>query len=330
MASGRDRARCTGSSAMKNYKGKHPYSLISLLLAIVLVVVLINVAVASEDDDRCRYDCEQEQEDPMGNVDADAAASASADAASSSNSSSFSSTNSNSNSSAEGGDAFAEGGDAVATGGDGGEGGGGGASDASATINYAKRAPTNFLYMQNQVEACGRTFGFSGSNTSGGWAFGIPIPRSWTPTCDLWKAASFAKESGFIATSYTFQCSIKTIRKVLGNERCVHFEEQSLIELGIVAEAPDLGGLYNRNAQVGWLVAEVTEEEYIAQQEVIEYRLEQAEATLIEREQLIEEHAKETAEHDAELKKLKAIEAQRQKKEAARRAAARAALEKET
>lgn len=206
------------------------------------------------------------------------------------------------------------------------EGGAGGGGDAS--IIYGKRAPTNFLYMQNQVEACGRTFGFSGSNTSGGWAFGIPIPRSWTPTCDLWKAAEEAQQNGFIYLSYMFQCSIKAVRNVMGEYTCEGFEEKALVEMGLVTESPDLGGLYNQAAQNGrWLLAEVTEEEYIEQQQMIEDKFAQYDS-LIESRQ--EEHEKDDAEIER-LKKvaaeLKAAEQARKDKEEARRAAARAALE---
>lgn len=98
------------------------------------------------------------------------------------------------------------------------------------TFSNPRRAPNNYLVMQNQVEACGRTFGFSGSNTSGGWAFGIPIPRSWTPTCDLWKAAEEAQQNGFVYVSYMFQCSIKAVRKVLG-AACTDIEARALDEL---------------------------------------------------------------------------------------------------
>lgn len=153
------------------------------------------------------------------------------------------------------------------------------ANQQAVTFNSARRAPTNFLYMQNQVEACGRTFGFSGSNTSGGWAFGIPIPRSWTPTCDLWKAAEEAQQNGFVFTSYMFQCSIKTVRKVLGDATCDAFEKKALIELGLFVE--DLNhddseghdestSLLISHDEYHELMAEVPRKEYEEQQQMIE------------------------------------------------------------
>jgi len=120
----------------------------------------------------------------------------------------------------------------------------------------SRRVPPIFLYQTNQVEACGRVFGFSGANTSGGWAFGIPIPRSWTPTCDLWKAANEAQENGFIWLSYTFQCSIRVVRNTLGDERCMAVENAAENEMRLAMgmaplahlPVPDMS-LYNQAAQ---------------------------------------------------------------------------------
>lgn len=280
-------------------------TLLFFVLAMAVIVLLVApIALASDDDDcrdshsQCGHDGGDADSDANADADASADASASSDAS------------------------------ANAEGGTGGAGGAGGGGDAS--IVYGKRAPTNFLYMQNQVEACGRTFGFSGSNTSGGWAFGIPIPRSWTPTCDLWKAAEEAQQNGFIYTSYLFQCSIKVVRKVLGDYTCEGFEERALVEMGLVEPSPDLSSLYNQAAQDGrWLLAEVTEEEYIEQQQMIEDKFAQYDS-------LIEEREKEHELDDAEIERLKkvaaaqaAAEQERKDKAAARRAAARAALEKE-
>jgi len=135
------------------------------------------------------------------------------------------------------------------------------AAGGSVSLNQtysSRRVPPIFLYQANQVEACGRVFGFSGANTSGGWAFGIPIPRSWTPTCDLWKAANEAQENGFIWMSYMFQCSIKTVRKTLGDNHCFSIENAAENEMRIAMgfeplahiPIPDLGRLYNQAAQV--------------------------------------------------------------------------------
>ena len=191
-------------------------------------------------------------------------------------------------------------------------------SDNALTVNHAKRAPTTFLYMQNQVEACGRTFGFSGSNTSGGWTFGIPIPRSWTPTCDLWKAAEEAQQNGFIFTSYMFQCSIKAVRKVLTADTCEKFEDKALIELGFL-EAQEITGLWITSGEYDELtMVQVDKEEYEEQQEQVESRQ-------THQQHLIESQQQEIEEQDEEISDLQ----ERQAKEAARRAAARAALEKE-
>ena len=151
------------------------------------------------------------------------------------------------------------------------------ANQQAVTFNAARRAPTTLLYMQNQVEACGRTFGISGSNTSGAWTFGIPIPRSWTPICDLWKAAEEAQQNGFVFTSYMFQCSIKAVRKVLGADTCGKFELMSLVEMGMIDPPPNLSDIYDRAAKYDerWLMADITQEEYEHQQELVEYRISQ-------------------------------------------------------
>ena len=274
---------------MTNFRKKLP--LLWFLLALsILIWVGFGAIVAEGSEDECRYNCEQD--DDNGNVDANADANASASA----------SAVGEGGAGGKGGSAFAEGG----AGGEGGTGGtgvggdaaGGDATGGSASIVYGKRAPTNFLYMQNQVEACGRTFGFSGSNTSGGWAFGIPIPRSWTPTCDLWKAAEEAQQNGFVFTSYMFQCSIKAVWDVLGNDTCKKFELMSLVEMGMIEEPPDLTDIYDRAAQYDerWLMADITQEDYEAQQEMIEERLEQQQVLLDQRAELIEEYDKELEE----------------------------------
>ena len=230
------------------------------------------------------------------------------------------------------------------SGGDGGDGGSGGAGGdggsvgdldlsteatggggGNATITGARRAPNNFLYMQNQVEACGRTFGISGSNTSGGWTFGIPIPRSWTPTCDLWKAAEEAQQNGFIYTSYMFQCSINTVRKVLGDATCDAFEQKALIELGLIVETIANGIWLPNDEYEALLMADVDNEEYEEQQQMIEDRFSQYD-------NLIQAQQEEAAADDAEIDRLKqeaAEAANRENREVARRAAAREALKRD-
>jgi len=293
-------------------------------IIVILMLLLSPILLWGSEDDDCRqghFQCGHDFGD-TGDVDANANANANADA--DANASASASAIGEGGAGGEGGDAFAKGG-AGGEGGTGGEGGAGGGGDAS--ITFAKRAPTNFLYMQNQVEACGRTFGFSGSNTSGGWAFGIPIPRSWTPTCDLWKAAEEAQQNGFIFTSYMFQCNIKAVWNVLGEDTCEKFERMSLVEMGMLEEPPDLTEIYDRAARYDgrWLLAEVTEEEYIEQQQFIEDKFAQYD-------NLIEEQQKEHESDDAEITRLKeeaAVQEVELKKGDARRAAARAVLDKE-
>ncbi len=280
-----------------NERTKNIFWLATAILVSLWVLAMLIPLAYGDEDDPCREAHDQCGHDDIGG-DAGADSDANADAAASADASASA------------------------------EGGAGGGGDAS--IVYGKRAPTNFLYMQNQVEACGRTFGFSGSNTSGGWAFGIPIPRSWTPTCDLWKASEEAQQNGFIYLSYMFQCSIKAVRKVMGDYTCEGFEERALVEMGLVEASPDLGSLYNQAAQDGrWLLADVTEEEYIEQQQMIEDKFAQYD-NLIES-QLAAHKADdvEIARLKREAAKLIAAEQERRDKEAARRAAARAALDKE-
>jgi len=229
----------------------------------LLFAVLLTFSAQAYSSDDCRYDCDPPPDDP--NIDIDI--------------------NTQGGAGGHGG----EGGDGY--GGEGGDGYGGEATGGNVSLNQtydSRRVPPIFLYQANQVEACGRVFGFSGANTSGGWAFGIPIPRSWTPTCDLWKAANEAQENDFIWLSYTFQCSIKTVRKTMGEDLCVSMElaaeNEMMVLMGFEAPhanllLPDLGGLYNQAAQSsghyeydeheGHLMADITQEEYEEQQQVI-------------------------------------------------------------
>ena len=93
----------------------------AILVTLWVLSMLVPLAYGSEDDD-CR-----DAHDQCGHDGGDADSDANADSAASADASANA------------------------------EGGAGGGGDAS--IVYGKRAPTNFLYMQNQVEACGRTFG---------------------------------------------------------------------------------------------------------------------------------------------------------------------------
>ncbi len=252
------------------------------VIAFVLWALWGMEIVHASGDDDCRYDCDPEPTPTEANADADASADADANADSDS------------------------------------------ASMASnqLAITHQRRAPNIYLHQANQVEACGRVFGISGANTSGGWALGIPIPRSWTPTCDLWKAANEAQENGHIYTSYMFMCSIKVIRGVWSEDTCQEFERMAQSELfAMIGEAPappEMSDLYNQAAQSdSFIVAQVAQEEFEAakeqaaeQHEAVEYRqsqqqnkidsLEQNEAELRkEVERLREEAAAKAAEDEA-------------------------------
>jgi len=202
----------------------------------------------------------------------------------------------------------------------------GGSQSVNLNQTYdSRRVPPIFLYQANQVEACGRVFGFSGANTSGGWAFGIPIPRSWTPTCDLWKAAEEAQENGFIWLSYAFQCSIKTVRRTMGNNTCANIERAAEVELMAAmpnfpsALLPDLSGLYDQAAQYEpryeehsghegheeHLMADVTQEEYDAQQESLIEQQELVEERQTQQQNLIETLEQERAADKVEIDRLR-------------------------
>jgi len=208
--------------------------------------------------------------------------------------------------------------------------------ETTSITNEAKRAPNNYLVMQNQVESCGRTFGLSGSNTSGGWALGIPIPRSWTPMCDLWRASEEAQQNGHIFTSYMFQCSIRAIRKVWGRDKCADFERRALIELGFEVDDSDATSLYNEEAQSYgvWLSNYNYDQLLLAQvqQEELDSAIEQAENRYSQQQSLNDELLKERDSDENEIKRLKKEinkQEERNNKESLRRAAAREALKKD-
>jgi len=251
-----------------------------------------------------------------------------------------------------GGDGGA-GGTGIGEGGLGGAGGDGtGTGTASIVNNYPRRAPGIYFNQTNQVESCGRTFGLSGSNTSGSWALGIPIPRRWAPTCDLWKAAEEAQQNGHIWTSYMFMCSIHQVRKKWGGDRCVLIDKYAFAEL-FPTESPylshdtkslddewteldetdesdfmiTLGGIYNQAAQDGFeersgdiLMAEVTEEE---REEIKQEVLEEVEEQHEERDQMVEDRF---AQYQ-NLIESQAQELERLRREAEARAAERAEKE---
>lgn len=197
-------------------------------------------------------------------------------------------------------------------------------SEAFATnqlsVTHQRRAPNIYLHPANQVEACGRTFGISGANTSGGWALGIPIPRSWTPTCDLWKAAAHTHQNGHVYTSYMFTCSIRAIRKVWGESTCQEFERMAQTELfSMIAEAPaptapEMSDLYNQAAQESsYFLAQVASDDYERDKVIAEEQHQQTEQQVAQQQTKIES----LQQNEAELRR----EVERLRKEAAAKAA---------
>jgi hypothetical protein len=130
------------------------------------------------------------------------------------------------------------------------------------------------------------------------------------------------RADGRIQAADRLQCSLKIVHKPFGSsEDCFNALNPP--------EAPDLSGIYNQSAQSGWLLAEVTEEEYIAQQEMIADKFAQYDSLIEEKELKHQADDVEIARLKRVAEELAAAEQARKDKEAARRAAARAALEKE-
>jgi hypothetical protein len=212
------------------------FPLVWFAVIAVVLWLLWGLEIVHASGDECRYNCDDDTP-TQADANADAAAEADADAESLSDAEAF--------------------------------------ATNELSITHQRRAPNIYLYPANQVEACGRTFGISGANTSGGWALGVPIPRSWTPTCDLWKAANEAQENGHIYTSYMFTCSIKAIRKVWGESTCLEFDRMAQTELfAMIAEAPApappaMSDLYNQAAQSSeYFLAQVAAEDYERDKEI--------------------------------------------------------------
>lgn len=109
--------------------------------------------------------------------------------------------------------------------------------ESTATITYAQQVPNIYLGSPGNAADCNLIIGFSGARKDGATAFGIPWPRGWAPTCDIWKAAEEAQQNGHIFTSYALQCTIKHLAKRYGKKSCDAFKKKSLIELGIVKES---------------------------------------------------------------------------------------------
>ncbi len=268
------------------------------VVAAAFVVFLLSPVWASDDD--CRYNCDDDTP-TQSEADADADARADADAAAEADADSES------------------------------------LSDARATnelaITHQRRAPNIYLHQANQVEACGRVFGISGANTSGGWALGVPIPRSWTPTCDLWKAANEAQENGHIYTGYMFTCSIKAIRKAWGESTCQEFERMAQNELfAMIAEAPapsapEMSDLYNQAAQADeYFLAQVASEEYERDKQISDEQHELTEQRQAQQQNKIDSLQQNEAELRKELERLRDEAAAKAAEDEARRIALGEAL----
>jgi len=264
------------------------------LIAFVLWC-LWGLEIVHASDDDCRYNCDDDTP-TQAEADADADARADADAAAEA------AAESESLSDAE----------ALAT--------------NSLAITHQRRAPNIYLHQANQVEACGRVFGISGANTSGGWALGVPIPRSWTPTCDLWKASNEAQENGHIYTSYMFTCSIKSIRKVWGESTCQEFERMARNELfAMIAEAPappepEMSELYNQAAQADeYFLAQVAAEDYQRDKQIAEEQHELTEQRVAQQQNKIDSLAQREAELRREVERLRMEAAAKAAEDEARR-----------
>ena len=191
----------------------------------------------------------------------------------------------------------------------------------SVSMNRERQAPNIYNLAGAAERDCGKVVGISGSNTSGGWALGIPIPRSWAPTCDFWKAASEAKDNGHGWTSYMFMCQITSIHKVWGDEACDEIWERSLVELGIlqpILKTP------TASAGVGDIVLaqNVAEDDYQRdeqlrqeQHELVEYRQTQQQNKIESLEQAAAAQQEREAELAAEIERLRQEAEARQKTE---------------
>ncbi len=268
---------------------KFPAAFWWVVMAMFVALLLSPVWASDDDDSDCRYNCDDDTP-TQSEADADADARADADAAADSES----------------------------------------LSDARATnelaITHQRRAPNIYLHQANQVEACGRVFGISGANTSGGWALGVPIPRSWTPTCDLWKAANEAQENGHIYTGYMFTCSIKAIRKAWGESTCQEFERMAQNELfAMIAEAPapsapEMSDLYNQAAQADeYFLAQVASEEYERDKQISDEQHELTEQRQAQQQNKIESLQQNEVELRRELERLREAAAAKAAEDEARR-----------
>lgn len=159
----------------------------------------------------------------------------------------------------------------------------------SVHFSSPQRAPNTYLQLNNNTESCVRVLGFSFANTGGSGMIGVPLPRG--KACDIWKAVNEAQENGHVWLSYAFMCEIKNIRNVWGLERCKELTESALIQLEAIIGAAS-------SATDDMLMAQVSQEEYEEQAELVEYRYAQ-------QQHMIESLEQDHAAKDAEIEKLK-------------------------
>ena len=212
-----------------------------------------------------------------------------------------------------------------AAGGEGGAGGAGGNADSATDISITnpREAPTIYLNAGQAERDCGKVIGLSGSNTSGGWALGIPIPRWMAPTCDFWKAANEAQQNGHVWTSYMFMCEIKHIRKEWGDAPCAEIRDNAFKELGIMQPPKPHA---KKRAAGNNLFAQVPQEENQRDKAIIEEQQEQVEYQQVEQASEIESLQEREATLKAQVEALRQILAEDEAKKSAKREALRQGL----
>lgn len=171
----------------------------------------------------------------------------------------------------------------------------------SVQFSYPQRVPATYLNLSNNTESCVRVLGFSFANTSGSGMVGMPLPRG--KACDMWKAVNEAQENGHIALSYAFMCEIRNIRKVWGLERCKELTEAALQSL------EDMTTSHNFEPEPSLVMAQVSQEEFDEQQQLVEDRFAQYE-------NLIGSLKADDDDKDAEIERLKREAAAMREKQA--------------
>jgi hypothetical protein len=181
----------------------------------------------------------------------------------------------------------------------------GGAATLNSTYTREREAPNIYLNAGQAERDCGKVIGLSGSNTTGGWALGIPLPRKWAPTCDFWRAANEAQENGHVWLSYHFQCQISHLKKAWGEDQCDEIEHNAWMELGIIQPEPTGMIFISEDEYDQLLIAQVSKEEIEEHQRQIEARFAQYDNLIEAQQQEIIVHREEAANNDEEFERLK-------------------------